>query len=118
MPPQRLSGLDETRPNWAVSELLTEIMPSLLEVLLDAIAVIPFCRGHGSDSTGQPADAALLWVLGDILSLPLLGLGRPVGLSCAAMVNDTLLGRRHKRTWVLCALVAFAAGVESYLRPR
>ena len=40
MPPQRLSGLDETRPNWAVSELLTEIMPSLLEVLLD-VFILP-----------------------------------------------------------------------------
>ena len=78
---------------------------ALSEVLLDAIAVMPFCRGHGSDSTRQPADAALLWVLGGYLGF--VGISwslRPITLisilfldpsECAVSMMNLLLIRRH-----------------------
>ena len=79
--PVRRSGLGRTLASaykegtyWSVSPTSSGCRKppgdgALLEVLLDAIAAILFCRGNGSNSTRQPADAALPWVLGDIWAL-------------------------------------------------
>lgn len=65
---------------------------ALQVVYVCVVVVATFARPFGVVASWALGDTlhalrgCCVWVLGDFLSLPLLGLGRPLGLSCAVSV--------------------------------